>query len=308
MFRYLVLATLFALPSFSAQAHHSRSHFSREVTEMEGTLLELRWRNPHIHFMLETTEANGETKIWEMEAGTIYVIGRAGVTREMFEVGDKLRVAGNRSDLYDEKFWVTNILLPAGRVAEERTEVLVVNRGGPRWTGEVVGGRDQWTDEALYDSPTANAENGFFRVWTPAADRGSFVPIFRDPEARPLNQITTEAAQAARETWDPFAFDDACEVPGLPRVNHGPHPHQFIDGDDRVLLVSEEFDVTRTLHLASTVDPESQPYSPLGYSVAEWEDENTLVVETTRINFPYMDLGGTGQSDQVRIVERYKLS
>ena len=33
-----------------------------------------------------------------------------------------------------------------------------------------------------------------------------------------------------------------------------------------------------------------------------------LVVETTRINFPYMDLGGTGQSDQVKIVERYMLS
>ena len=77
---------------------------------------------------------------------------------------------------------------------------------------------------------------------------------------------------------------------------------------DRVLLVSEEFDVARTLHLDSIVDPASQPYSALGYSVAEWEAENTLVVETTRINFTHMDLGGTGQSDQVKIVERYMLS
>ncbi|MEE8287146.1 MAG: hypothetical protein V3R72_10665, partial [Gammaproteobacteria bacterium] len=118
----------------------------------------------------------------------------------------------------------------------------------------------------------------------------------------------TEAAEAARENWDPYAFDGACEVPGLPRVSHGPHPHQFVDGGDSVLLVSEEFEVTRTLHLGSTVDPATQPYSPLGYSVAEWEDENTLVVETTRINFPWMDLGGTGQSDQVKFVERFRLS
>lgn len=156
-----------------------------------------------------------------MEAGTIYVIGRAGIAREMFEVGDELRVAGNRSDLYDDKFWVTNILLPAGRVDEERTEVLVVNRGSPRWTDRLVGGRNQWTDEALYDAPTASTGNGFFRVWTPAADRGSLAPIFRDPDARPLNQITTEAAEAAKETWDPYAFDDACEVPGLLRCRMG---------------------------------------------------------------------------------------
>ena len=50
------------------------------------------------------------------------------------------------------------------------------------------------------------------------------------------------------------------------------------------------------------------PHSPLGFSVGRWEDENTLIVETSRINFPYMNLGGIGQSENVRIYERYLLS
>jgi hypothetical protein len=42
--------------------------------------------------------------------------------------------------------------------------------------------------------------------------------------------------------------------------------------------------------------------------VGRWADENTLLVETTRINFPYMNLGGIGQSKYVEIYERYVLS
>ena len=49
------------------------------------------------------------------------------------------------------------------------------------------------------------------------------------------------------------------------------------------------------------------PAAPLGYSVGRWEDERTLVVETSRINFPYLNLSGAGQSEEVRIVERYVL-
>ena len=30
-----------------------------------------------------------------------------------------------------------------------------------------------------------------------------------------------------------------------------------------------------------------------------WEDERTLVVQTSRINFPYLNLSGAGQSEQV---------
>ena len=294
----LFFSSMFLLAS-GTYAHHSTSHFSREFTEMEGTLVEIRWRNPRIYFSLEIVEEDGETRIWEMEAGTIYMIGRGGVTRDMFTVGDHVRVAGNRSNLYDDKFWLTNVLLPEG------SEVLVVARGTPRWTDEIVGGRAQWTNVALSRDENSGDGQGFFRVWSPPSNE---LAASEDPDEISLNEIVTDAAIAAGESWDSYAFDNACKLPGLPRVNFGPHPHQFIDEGDRILLHADEFAVTRTIHMSSQEDPEDQPFSHLGYSVGHWENENTLIVDTSRVNFPFMTLGGIGQSEQMTMHERYTLS
>jgi hypothetical protein len=301
MTRYILVFASVLLLAAGAHAHHSVTHFSDEFTEMEGRLVDLKWRNPHVYFYLEVEEENGSSRIWEMEAGTIYMIGRAGVTRDMFTIGDEIRVAGNMSNVYDDKFWLTNVLLPDGR------EVLVVARGEPRWADEIIGGRDQWSNAALHDDYTNDADEGIFRVWSPPGPEAGIV-VQRDPEQRPLADIATASSRAVRETWDPYAFDEACERAGVPRVNFGPHPHQFIEDGDDILLLSEEFDLTRTFHMNSDLDPEDQPFSPLGISVGRWENDNTLVVETSRVNFPYMNLGGYGQSEQMRMTEVYTLN
>lgn len=300
MFRLILSVVVFLVVAVGAQAHHSTTHYSGEFTAMEGTLVELRWRNPHVYFMLETEEQDGSTRVWEMEAGTIYMIGRAGVTRDMFTVGDRIRVGGNMSTVYDDKFRITNVLLTDGR------EVLVVARGEPRFSDELIGGRDQWSNAALHDDNTDDADEGIFRVWSPPGPEAQIAAL-RDPNQRDLDEIVTEASLAAQATWDPYAFDERCEKFGVPRVNFGPHPHQFIEDGENILLVSEEFELTRTFHMNSTLDPEAQPYSSLGFSVGRWEDEQTLVVETSRVNFPYMNSAGYGQSEQMRMTEVYTL-
>ena len=45
----------------------------------------------------------------------------------------------------------------------------------------------------------------------------------------------------------------------------------------------------------------------MGYSIGHWEG-NTLVVETTKINWAYFDNIGTPQSDFVEMIERFTLS
>ncbi len=45
----------------------------------------------------------------------------------------------------------------------------------------------------------------------------------------------------------------------------------------------------------------------MGYSIGRWEDD-TLVVTTTNVNWPYFDNIGTPQSEAVHIVERFALS
>ena len=61
----LLLATVLLL-STGAQAHHSMTHFVDEFTEMEGTLVEIKWRNPHIYFYLEVEEEDGSNRVWQI--------------------------------------------------------------------------------------------------------------------------------------------------------------------------------------------------------------------------------------------------
>ena len=97
---------------------------------------------PHIYFFLETVEENGESKVWEMETGTIYMIGRAGVTRDMFTVGDTIAWRATNRKPIPDMFWLKNVLLPNGR------EVVTVANSPPRWADEVTGGRSQWRNVA----------------------------------------------------------------------------------------------------------------------------------------------------------------
>ena len=294
------LVIVFALAFVgSANAHHSTAHFSTEVTEMEGVLVDLQWRNPHVYFFLETQEDNGESRIWEMEAGTIYMIGRAGVTRDLFEVGETIKVAGNKSNLYADKFWVENIL------THENKEVLVVAGGQPYFTDELIGGRSQWENAVANGTVNAGAGSGIFRVWSPAV--GETSRLDGAPTTQ-LRQIATETSLAARENWDPYAFDDACEVPGMPRINSPNHPHEFIEDGENIILLGEEFYLPRTIYMDTDADLSQQPYSKLGYSVGRWQDEDTLLIETTRIDYQWLDLSGLGQSPELTVQEKYVFS
>jgi hypothetical protein len=65
----------------------------------------------------------------------------------------------------------------------------------------------------------------------------------------------------------------------------------------------EEYDTVRTIHLAAA-NPEAQPRTPLGYSVGRW-DGKTLVVETSRLDSPYLNAAGVPLGADAHMVERF---
>jgi hypothetical protein len=87
-----------------------------------------------------------------------------------------------------------------------------------------------------------------------------------------------------------------------------PHPYEFIDAGREIQLKLEMYDLTRTIHMDGAVQPEDVAPSRMGYSVGRWENDNTLVIETTRLNWNYYDTTGTPQSDAAEVTERYTLS
>ena len=110
------------------------------------------------------------------------------------------------------------------------------------------------------------------------------------------------------DAWDPVTAPVArCETPGMPGPMYQPLSQEFIDDGDTITVNVEYFGIQRTVHMNNVVDPMTVEPSALGYSVGHWEG-NTLVVETTRINYPYFNSGGAPQSDDVRVVERFAVS
>ena len=57
-----------------------------------------------------------------------------------------------------------------------------------------------------------------------------------------------------------------------------------------------------------TAAPENFAGSPLGYSVGHWQDSNTLVVNTTGINWGLYSTNGEPLSEDAVVIERFTLS
>ena len=288
----------FLLLPFTAVGHHSTAEYDRSVDmELDGEVVRVTWRNPHVRLTIQTRRDDGTTELWDLEAGDLNSMDRRGIQRDLVHVGDLVKVAGNPSSRRDLNLSVSNILLPSG------TELLVRGSRQPRWSTDYVGDGD-W----IIDASTPGEPQGIYRVWTPNERN---IPAFVN------NPPLTESAQAAYETYDKMLDDPAldCIPTGMPRAmtsSGGVHPLEFVQRDGDILIRMEIFDNVRVIHMDSDADPEGQPYSHLGYSVGHWEGES-LVVRTTRINWPYFDLNpiplqGVPQSEAVEMLERFTLS
>ena len=295
----IILALVLIASPLTATAHHSRAEFTSEFLELEGELIAVDWSNPHPTFELAVAGSDGVepgsdgAERWEIQGyGSLYTLRRAGVTADYFRPGDSVRLAGRFSTKRENLFLVSNLLLPDGR------EVVFRRDADPVWRNVAVGGADSFvsTESDLVDAAAEN--RGIFRLWS-RPDQG--VHSTRLPPF-------TEAATASMAAWD--ALDDtsmACIPKGMPMAMSTPHPYEFVDNGDSIGILGHEFNIARTIHMNDAGDASAQPFSHLGYSVGRW-DGDTLVVETSRINWPLFSSRGVPQSEAVEIVERYTLS
>jgi len=120
----LVLSvTLF--PSFGL-AHHSSSEFTNTRIELEGTLLQVSWRNPHpsLTFQLSNT---GE--LWNIQIpGTIESLPAIGITASSFKIGQNVNIAGFASSRIENYLQGTHVLFSNGK------EVILKQGLQPLWT------------------------------------------------------------------------------------------------------------------------------------------------------------------------------
>lgn len=258
--------------------HHSQAFFSDEFSQLEGELVEVEWRNPHIKFTLRTDRGEGDEELVRIETNSIYYLQRAGVTRDRIQVGDQVVIGGYAATVEGGDFLAAEMLLRDGE------NVMLIRDGVTRLF-----------DDQIQDTLAEN--KGIFRVWS--------IP---QNNSRDMHTPLTEAAIAAKSTFDPLDnFSTRCVPAGMPRLMWYPHPYEFVDQGNEIVLLLEMYDTVRTIHMDQSAPPEDAPFSRLGYSIGRWEG-NELVVETTHLNWDFYDTRGTPQSDAAEIVERFTLS
>ena len=307
----LLVAGLVVLP-LAASAHHSRAHYAGEARELRGDVVRLRWGNPHTAVVLETVDDSGEAATWRID-----FLGTQGLSREALEVGKRLTLAGLESTQGPGDLLATNILLADG------TE-LQLGAVEPFWSSDLTRAPVPTRVDTLVDGLAEN--RGLFRVWSPPAEdwerytrlQHSYYFLESEEErARVWSQAIfgawrsapyTESALAARAGWDALDnFATRCEPEGMPRLMLNPHPFEFVDEEARIRLRSELYDIDRIIHMGAAADSEDIPPSALGHSVGRWEAD-TLIVETTRVDWPWLDNSGTPQGQAAEFEERFTVS
>ncbi len=284
--------------STNVLAHHgavtnSALYLTDEFIELDGELTEVFWRNPHTRARLSVVGDDGEETIWELELGPT---PRGFEAREIFadDFVGRVKAAGYRSRRNPDSLGVVHLLLPNGQ------EYAQGNRE-PRWSNTRVANAGGFGLESANVAEAERSADGIFRVWSffqPGAFRGM-------PWSEYVQLLTPRGRELADE-YDPVTQNPELDCrQGMPKTMTDPTPIQILNGGDRIIIRQYEYDIERIIYMS---DPENfQPEaSPLGHSVGRWE-EDVLIVETTHVDWPYIDPRGTPQSGQASYRETFKL-
>ncbi|MCY3732566.1 MAG: DUF6152 family protein, partial [Rhodospirillaceae bacterium] len=134
MTTHRMILPLLLLP-LPATAHHSiAANFDEGVvTELQGEITRVFWRNPHVGFTISVTDEDGGEALWDIESTSVSTLRRMNIARALVAVGQTVRVAGNPSRRGEPLIYVNNLLLADGR------EAVMTAGGTARWTGDTLG-------------------------------------------------------------------------------------------------------------------------------------------------------------------------
>ena len=226
------------LVSCAAHAHHSNAEYDRSaLRELEGELVGVAWANPHVAFKVRTVNDAGAAEDWELAGLPIALLEKAGLSKSLFAVGDRVKAAGYASRRFASML-VHNVLLPNGE------EALFYPESRLRWSDKPAGG--QWERESV------NAERrDLYRIWS-VENLGAYLAAARAVEFK----LTPEAQAKMAAATPTF---DVCKPQGMPGFMLNPLPMGFVDRGDHIDMQHTSFGVVRTIHLTDQSIPRPSP-------------------------------------------------
>jgi hypothetical protein len=97
-------------------AHHSftATYDESKTVEIEGTLVQFMFRNPHAFVHIMAPDENGAMQRWGVEWGGAGALTGQGVTRDSLKPGDKVVITGNPGrNAIDHRIRMRTLLRPS---------------------------------------------------------------------------------------------------------------------------------------------------------------------------------------------------
>jgi len=297
--RWIAVVCIAFLPAV-ATAHHSfaATFDIATMSELEGEVMSVRWKNPHVLFTIKTTDAQGNAVLYNIESHSLSIMRRTNISSDALHVGDKVKIAGHPARRTANSMFVQHLLLPSGK------EIVFDPFSQPRWA-ENVGTTAKWlatTDDAQ------DERTGVFRVWSTSFEDLSVAFPFPETMNPSLihNYPLTAEAKASVAAFDPVTDIPTldCAPKGMPVIMEQPYPMEIAEDGSDIQIRLEEYDTLRTIHMGAEDAGTDRTSSRLGYSTGRW-DGTTLVVETSAVNYGHFDTVGIPLSNAATITERF---
>jgi hypothetical protein len=301
LFTALAAATglMAAAPSF---AHHSfaANFYVDQLTELDGEVVAVRWRNPHIEFDVEGTDDNGRPRRWTVESDSLSGLRGRNLVDRFVAIGDQVRVAGNPGRRKTDNVYLTNLLLPGGK------ELVLRGNGDFRFTDQ----EQVETGASFADAgDSSRPELGIFRVWvTPSVSPFPY-PEDVNPALAHTDFPLTASAREVLEGFDPIDDNpiNDCALKGMPVIMEQPYPMVVYEENGNIVFHLEEYDTFRTIYMGDNARNTAPQPGILGHSVGHWEG-NTLIVETSLMNWGWFDTVGIPLSLNATASERWTVA
>lgn len=88
----MALVVMFPMMTGVLSAHHSRAHYGNEESTTVGTVIEYKWRNPHVFVVWEAKDQGGKPTQWVGEMASVTSMIADGMTKDSLKPGETITV------------------------------------------------------------------------------------------------------------------------------------------------------------------------------------------------------------------------
>ncbi|MDE0929163.1 MAG: DUF6152 family protein [Halioglobus sp.] len=304
------LLLLLLLPLATIQAHHSRTAYDLDTEiSVKGTVKAMRWRNPHVRYVLEVINEQGVNEIWAFDGSAIVDLVKNGWMEDTVKIGDEVtfKVFPNRK----------NAQRPPGKKSGLYNRIILSNGtslppvGGEETPAPVVAAESDATSKEktnVFGEYGVTTSKDFSGTWEYYLTLDEILVLGMGlTHPWPLSQKGQEN-YAAYDSKDDPAF--TCQEYGAPQIIFDVYARNWTRHGDRIVVQTEGKETERrVIWLDGRKKPADYKSNPVGFSSGRFDEFGSLIVETT--GFPATRWGidyGLDSSTQKRLTERYTLT